>query len=113
MKTKSAAKSGKKRPARPRVVRQKKPPKLRGLLPTPPEVAKYVADTEKRLPMTPEARQRMIDNLNLQYYYSGELLATRYTPKGVEVLAVGLDEVSDLIDRVTPEERQTFTVEQP
>ena len=39
-------------------------PKPRGLIPVPPEVAKWVADVDARLireigaPMTPEARQR-------------------------------------------------------
>lgn len=110
---KSTTKAKKKRPAKTRVVRQKNPSKLRGLLPTPPEVAEFVAKEVKRLPMTEAAKRRLIDSQNLQYYFSGEMIASRYTPAGVEVLAAGADEVGELIRRVTPEERQTFTVEWP
>jgi hypothetical protein len=83
-------------------------PKPRGLIPVPPEVEAVVAREQARLWKdhgiipTPEARQRMVDSLTLQYYFDGIDIAYRRTPEGVEVVAVGLDEVGELI-RTTPQ----------
>ncbi len=74
-------------------------PKPRGLLAVPPEVAEWVAKFEARFarehgaPMAPEARQRILDDWTLNYYYDNAYIAYRRTPKGVEVLAVGSEEV--------------------
>src|SRR4029077_6727982 len=73
-------------------------PKPRGLLPVPPQVAEQVADFEARfvrehgVPIAPEARQRMLDDWTLRYYYDGAYIASRRTIQGVEVLAVGWEE---------------------
>jgi len=73
-------------------------PKPRGLLPVPPEVAESVAQEEARIArehgiqIAPEARQKMLDDWTLNYYYDGAYIAYRRTPQGVEVLAVGWDE---------------------
>ena len=86
-------------------------PKPHGLLPIPPEVEAVVAREEVRLlrehgiTPTPEARQRMLDSLTLQYYFDGIDVAYRRTTRGVEVVAVGLDEVGELV-RTTPQERR-------
>jgi hypothetical protein len=74
-------------------------PRPRGLLAVPPEIAKHVADFEARfirehgVPMAPEARQRIRDDWTLNYY-DDAYIAYRRTPQGVEVLAVGWEEVS-------------------
>ena len=74
-------------------------PKPRGLLAVPPEVAEQVADEEARLvqkfggPMPAELRQRLLDEWTLTYYYDEAFIAYRRTPQGVEVLAVGSEEV--------------------
>jgi hypothetical protein len=87
-------------------------PKPHGLIPTPPEVEASVAREEARLLKergiipTPEARQRMVDSLALQYYFDGIDIAYRRTPHGVEVVAVGLEEVGELIRTTTQEQRE-------
>jgi hypothetical protein len=90
-------------------------PKPHGLLPIPPEVEAVVAREEVRLlrehgiTPTPEARQRMLDSLTLQYYFDGIDVAYRRTTQGVEVVAVGLDEVGELV-RTTPQEQRADLV---
>jgi hypothetical protein len=87
-------------------------PKPRGLLPVPPEVEAIVAKEEARLlnehgiVPTPEARQRMVDSLTLQYYFDGIDIAYRRTPQGVEVLAVGLEELGEFLRTVPQEQRE-------
>src|SRR3954447_17808060 len=90
-------------------------PKPHGLIPIPPEVETVVAREELRLlkehgiTPTPEARQRMVDSLTLQYYFDGIDIAYRRTSQGVEVVAVGLEEVGELI-RTTPQEQRAGVV---
>jgi hypothetical protein len=90
-------------------------PKPHGLIPIPPEVEAIVAREETRLlkehgiTPTPEARQRMVASLTLQYYFDGIDIAYRHTPQGVEVVAVGLEEVGELI-RTTPQEQREGVV---
>ena len=76
------------------------PSPLRGLLPTPPEIAELVAREVDRLPMTTEARQRITHDWTLQYYFGGHEVAYRKTPKGVQVLAAGLEEIGQLLRRL-------------
>jgi hypothetical protein len=96
---KSNRKSSGKKPAKSAIVLNDLPPPspLRGLLPTPPEVAKLVAREVKRLPMTEEARRQITNDWTLQYYFGGHEIAYRRTPQGVEVLAAGLEEISQLL----------------
>src|SRR5947209_6840454 len=82
------------------VVEPSSPSPLRGILPTPPEVEKLVAREVARLPMTDAARQRVTDGFNLQYYFGGHDIAYRETDQGVEVLAVGLDEIGRLLRKL-------------
>jgi hypothetical protein len=76
-------------------------PKPRGLLPVPPEIEETVAREEARalrehgVVITEEARRRMRDECTLNWYYDGSYVASRRTPDGVEVLAVGWDEVEE------------------
>ena len=57
-------------------------PKPRGLIPVPPEVAEWVADLEARVfrelggPLDPEARQRILDDWTLYYYYDDTYITT-------------------------------------
>ncbi len=86
-------------------------PKPRGLLAVPPEVAEWVADFEARFarehgaPVAPEARQRMLDDWTLNYYYDNAYIAYRRTPGGVEVLAVGHEEANRYREEHPPETR--------
>jgi hypothetical protein len=90
-------------------------PKPHGLIPIPPEVETIVAREEARLLKehgiipTAEARQRLADSLTLQYYFDGIDIAYRRTPRGIEVVAVGLEEVGELI-RTTPQEHREGVV---
>jgi hypothetical protein len=82
----------------------------RGLLPTTDFIAALVDREEKRLLLTknlritPEAKQRITDTYNLQFYFGGQEIAYRETPVGIEVLAAGLQEIRKLLKRVKPAE---------
>jgi hypothetical protein len=87
-----------------------------GLVPPPPEVLEWVAQEEARFPFpwADEARKRITEDWTLQYYYEGRDVAYRRTEKGLEVLAVGLDEIAELIkcQKVSPGEQYDFVIEQ-
>ena len=91
-------------------------PKPRGLLPVPQEIEETVAREEARVAressvvITPEARRRMLDDLTLQYYYEGAYVASRRTPQGVEILAVGWDEAKEYRENNPPETRQDVRI---
>jgi hypothetical protein len=82
------------------------PPRLRGLLPVPPEVEAEVQSQEAKHPMTPEYRRLLRDRLTLAHYFSDVEVAFRRTPDGIEVLAAGLNEIADFRRASTGEERQ-------
>jgi hypothetical protein len=94
-------------------------PKPKGLLPVPPEVEAVIAKEEARLLYekgvvpTPAARRRMLDSLTLQYYYEGFYVAYRPTPQGPEVLAVGHEEIGQLLRGLDQKERLKIKVGQP
>jgi hypothetical protein len=88
-------------------------PKPKGLLPVPPEVEVVVARECAKQPMTPEAKQRLIDSLTLQYYYEDETIVYRRTPAGVEVLAVGPGEIGSLVRGMSQEELLQVRIGQP
>jgi hypothetical protein len=91
-------------------------PKPRGLLPVPEEIEEAVAREEARIlrengiVIAQEARQRMIDECTLHYYCEGAYVASRRTPHGVEILAVGPDEASQYINSHPPETRQDVMI---
>jgi hypothetical protein len=91
-------------------------PKPRGLLVVPPEVAEQVADEEAciarehGIQIAPEARQWMLDDWTLRYYYDGAYIAYRRTPQGVEVLAVGWDEAGKYLKDHPPETRRDVRI---
>jgi hypothetical protein len=91
-------------------------PKPRGLLAVPPRVAEQVAREEARIAreqgiqIAPEARQWMLDDWTLRYYYDGAYVAYRRTPQGVEVLAVGWEEASKYRREHPPETRRDVRI---
>ncbi len=91
-------------------------PKPRGLLPVPAELVEVVAQDAARIARdynvhaTQEAKQKMLDDLTLQYYYDGAYVASRRVPGGVEVLAVGWDEANRFRKEHPPETRQDVRI---
>ncbi len=85
----------------------------RGLLQPPARVIELVAREAARLPMTSEARKRITEDLTLQFFFEGVDVAYRRTPQGVEVLAVGADEIGALVKRLTQEELLAMYIGQP
>src|SRR5262245_35709433 len=79
-------------------------PVVLGLLPTPPEVLEQIERDLKGRPVSVAARQRMIDCYNMQYHCGGKNIAYRNTPQGVEVLAVGLENVGKFFRERPPED---------
>ena len=53
------------------------------------------------------------DDWTLRYYYEGETVACRSTPEGVEVLAVGPEEVRRFFEETPPENRQGVMIGHP
>jgi hypothetical protein len=91
-------------------------PKPRGLLRVPPEVEEQVASEEARIArehgfqLAPEARQRMLDDWTLNYYYDGAYVAYRRTPQGIEVLAVDWEEARKYMKDHPAETRQDVVI---
>jgi hypothetical protein len=79
---------------------------LRGLLPVPPEVEAEIGKQEAKHPMTPEYRKTLRDRLTLEHYFSNVEVAFRRTDAGIEVLAVGPDEIAKFRATSTWEVRQ-------
>ena len=88
-------------------------PKPRGLLPVPPEIAEEIARDQAALPFSDEYAKRTRDDWTLRYYYEGETVASRSTPEGVEVLAVGWEEVSRFLDETPQEARRGVMIRHP
>jgi hypothetical protein len=83
-------------------------PKPRGLLPVPQYVEEFIAQDRARMPQyyTDECAQQFRNYNTLRHWYEGHYIAWRETPAGVEVLAVGWDEVSKLLDETSPDQRR-------
>jgi hypothetical protein len=84
---------------------------IRGL-PTPPEVERALEREVEEMaaqgrPVVGEARERLLEDFKLQYYFGGQPLAYRATEQGKEILAVGLKAMGSLFKALTPEERVT------
>jgi hypothetical protein len=86
-------------------------PKPRGLLPVPPEVVGHVEQEALRavkghgFTLTDDAKRRMLNEGTLDWFYRDQWVSYRETHQGVEVLAVGLEEIGELARRLTAEER--------
>jgi hypothetical protein len=87
----------------------------RGLVITPPEIVAHVAKEKARLSAfyTPEFEKMTLDDLTLAYYYEGIDVAYRSVPEGVQVLAVGAEEIGALTRNMSQEELLTISIEQP
>jgi hypothetical protein len=86
-----------------------------GLVPPPAEIVAQVARDRARF--APEVyddayAKRTLDDWTLAYYFEGLDVAYRSLPEGVEVLAVGLDEVSAYLRTTPPEQRLGVKVKQ-
>jgi hypothetical protein len=90
-------------------------PKPRGLLPVSPEIAQEVArDQVTHQPNFADEYAKMTRNdWTLRYYHEGEPVACRTTTEGIEVLAVGWEEVGRFYEETPPENRQGVTIEHP
>jgi hypothetical protein len=94
-------------------------PKPRGLLPVPREVEAAVAEDDSALlkehgfTSSSDDRQRQVNSLTLQYYYGGHDVAYRIVPEGVVLLAHGLAEIRELVQRMSQEQLLTITIGQP
>ncbi len=60
--------------------------------------------------MTPEARKRQLDYGTLNWYYDNAYIAYRRTSLGVEVLAVGSEEVSQFLKDHSLETRRDVRI---
>lgn len=94
-------------------------PKPLGVLPVPAEVNTIIAKekarlwNDKHIVPTPEALERMTDLFTLQYYYEGFDVAYRRASQGVEVLAVGHNDIGSLLRGMDKEARRDIKVGQP
>jgi hypothetical protein len=90
-------------------------PKPRGLLPVPPEIAEEVArDQVTHQPnFSDEYAKLTRDDWTLRYYYEGEMVLCRTTPEGIEVLAVGPDEVGRYYEETPTEDQQGVILVHP
>ena len=60
--------------------------------------------------MTPEARQRELEYATINWYFDDTEIAYRRTPQGIEVLAVGSEEVSQFRKDHPPETRRDVVI---
>jgi hypothetical protein len=91
-------------------------PKPRGLLPVPPEVDEELARAQAAHPLkrfSDDYAKLTRDDWTLRYYYEGEMVACRSTPEGVEVLAVGPEEVRRFYQETAAESRRGVMIEHP
>lgn len=94
-------------------------PKPRGLLPVPPAVHEHVGREQERFISEHKANpdesaiKNMLDSLTLQYYYEGCDVAYRVTPEGVDVLAVGHEEIGRLVREADEQQRASIEIGQP
>ena len=90
-------------------------PSLADSLPVPPEIAEEISrDQAAHQPnYTDDYAKLTRDDWTLRYYYEGEMVACRSGPEGVEVLAVGPDEVRRFYQETPAENRQGVMIQHP
>jgi hypothetical protein len=91
-------------------------PKPRGLLPVPPEIVEELARTQAAHPLkkfSDDYAKMTRDDWTLRYYYEGEEVACRSIPEGIEVLAVGPEEVRRLYQETPPEDLHGVLIRDP
>src|SRR6185312_9410777 len=81
-----------------------------GLVVPPPECIERVAQEQARgLPgFTDEYAKLILDDWTLVYYYEGIDVAYRSVERGVEVLAIGAEEIGKLTREMSQEELLTL-----
>lgn len=84
-----------------------------GLIQPPERVREIVAREKAKFPaeiFTPEAEERLTNDLTLQFHFDGlgYEVAYRSTSQGPDVLAVGYDEILALTGGMSPEERSAI-----
>jgi hypothetical protein len=86
-----------------------------GLVVPPRQLLEKIAEEKTRLAeyFTPEFEKRTIDHWTLAYYFEGLLVAYKSVPQGVEVMAVGADEIAEYYRRTPPKQRQAVQLGQP
>ncbi len=90
-------------------------PKPRGLLPVPPEIAEEVSREQaaQQPYYTDDYAKLTRDDWTLRYYYEGETVASRSTSEGVEVLAVGPEEIRRFYQETPDDAQQGIVIRQP
>jgi hypothetical protein len=90
-------------------------PKPRGLLPVPTEIAEEVGrDQVTPQPNFSDVYAKLThDDWTLRYSYEDEMVACRITPVGIEMLAVGPDQVGRCYEGTPQEERQGVVICNP
>ncbi len=90
-------------------------PKPRGLLPVPPVIAEELTreQASQQPYYTDDYAKLTRDDWTLRYYYEGETVASRSTPEGVEVLAVGPEEVRRFFEETPDEAQQGVEIRHP
>jgi hypothetical protein len=82
----------------------------------PQELVEQVAQDRAKFPpklYDDSYAKRVLDDWTLAYYFEGINVAYRSVPEGVEVLAIGDDEIGEFVKGKSQEELFTFTVNQP
>jgi hypothetical protein len=82
-------------------------------LPIPPEVEEAVEREVAKMaaqgrPVVGKARERLLEDSKLSYYFGGQPLAYRETSQGKEILAVGFKDIRRLLKDLSPEDAQTI-----
>jgi len=78
-----------------------------------PEVRKAVDTVLQGIDVSPEARQRVTNDFNLQYHHGGKRIACLRRSGGVMVLAVEPEDVSLLLKHLEAEEWADLRIEYP
>jgi hypothetical protein len=85
-----------------RILASLEPPPL---MTTPPEVLEWA---EKHVPrfseLTPEGREMTLENFNLQFYHGGNSVLTWRSPRGLAVLATGMERIARVLDHLSQEQ---------
>jgi hypothetical protein len=78
----------------------------RGLLAVPGEVEAEIKKQEATHVMNAVYRKTLSDHLTLEHYFPDVEVAFRRTLNGIEVVAVGMEEIAEFRQTTAPEERQ-------
>jgi hypothetical protein len=90
-------------------------PKPRGILPVPPELVEELSRVQAahHLKFSDDYAKMTLEDWTLAYYYEGETVACRSTPEGVEVVAVGPEEVGRYYEETPDEAQQGVMIRHP